>query len=48
MVATLPQLELLDGEEVLVSERILALQNYGEIRAEIIRQQNAYQGSYLV
>uniref|UniRef100_A0A146LCK8 Protein TILB n=1 Tax=Lygus hesperus TaxID=30085 RepID=A0A146LCK8_LYGHE len=43
VVATLPQLETLDGEEVIVSERIVAQQNYGEIRADIVRQQNDYQ-----
>ncbi|KAF6203215.1 hypothetical protein GE061_003633 [Apolygus lucorum] len=43
VVATLPQLETLDGEEVVVSERIIALQNYGEIKADIVRQQDYYQ-----
>ncbi|XP_060070361.1 uncharacterized protein LOC132550333 [Ylistrum balloti] len=42
VIATLPRLKRLDGIEVEKSERILASQEYGEVRAEIIRQQKQY------
>uniref|UniRef100_A0A023F2L4 Protein phosphatase 1 regulatory subunit n=1 Tax=Triatoma infestans TaxID=30076 RepID=A0A023F2L4_TRIIF len=42
VIATLPNLKYLDGQEILRSERIQALQRLGEITPEIIRQQNQY------
>ncbi|KAK9502477.1 hypothetical protein O3M35_011251 [Rhynocoris fuscipes] len=42
VIATLPQLKTLDGEDILVSERIKAVQRYGELVPDIIRQQKEY------
>ncbi|XP_033739207.1 uncharacterized protein LOC117326559 [Pecten maximus] len=39
VIATLPRLKRLDGIDIEKSERILACQDYGTVRAEIIRQQ---------
>lgn len=42
VIATLPQLKILDGKEVEKSERIKAIQNLGIIRPRIIEQQENY------
>ena len=42
VVASLPQLEWLDGKEVSRSERILATQRLPELRKEIAEQQEMY------
>ncbi|KAK2142007.1 hypothetical protein LSH36_1006g00020 [Paralvinella palmiformis] len=43
VIATLPQLKMLDGQEVGISERILAVQALPEIQGHIIQQQKTYQ-----
>ncbi|XP_014248281.1 protein tilB homolog [Cimex lectularius] len=40
VIATLPQLKTLDGTDILISERIEAVQNYNEIKESIIQQQS--------
>ena len=42
VVATLTQLTHLDGKEISKSERIEAVQSYGNVKAKIIRQQKEY------
>lgn len=42
VIATLPHLKTLDGTAIEKSERILATQNYGVIKARIIQQQIEY------
>ncbi|XP_041350473.1 protein tilB homolog [Gigantopelta aegis] len=42
VIATLPQLKWLDGREIEKSERIQAVQEYGEIRPHILEQQEEY------
>lgn len=42
VIATLPQLQRLDGIEIEKSERIQAIQDYKRIRESIQRQQGAY------
>lgn len=42
VIAVLPQLQMLDGQEVGISERILAVQALPEIQGDILRQQEAY------
>ncbi|XP_053394299.1 dynein axonemal assembly factor 11-like [Mercenaria mercenaria] len=42
VIATLPHLKTLDGTTVEKSERIIATQNYGVIRARVIQQQIEY------
>ncbi|XP_066905579.1 dynein axonemal assembly factor 11 isoform X2 [Halyomorpha halys] len=42
VIATLPQLNELDGKEIFKSDRILALQKYDEIRPKVIIEQNNY------
>ncbi|KAL5016591.1 hypothetical protein ScPMuIL_006180 [Solemya velum] len=42
VLATLQQLKSLDGREIEKSERILATQDYGVLRARIIQQQEEY------
>ena len=41
-MATLTQLTHLDGKEISKSERIEAVQSYGNVKAKIIRQQKEY------
>jgi protein TilB len=43
VIATLPQLQFLDGKEIEKSERIRAMQVLHEIRPEILEQQKKYQ-----
>ncbi|GBM74859.1 Protein tilB [Araneus ventricosus] len=42
VIATLPQLLILDGEKIKKSERIVALQKYNRIRSEILEQEKFY------
>ena len=42
VVAILKQFTHLDGKEISKSERIEAVQNHGNVKAEIIRQQKEY------
>ncbi|GBN49999.1 Protein tilB [Araneus ventricosus] len=42
VIATLPQLLILDGEKIKKSERIVALQKYNRIRSEILEQEKLY------
>lgn len=42
VVATLPQLKWLDGKEIERSERIQALQDYGQVQHQIKEQEEAY------
>lgn len=42
VIVTLPRLQMLDGQPVDKSERILATQDYSELRNKIVRQQEAY------
>lgn len=44
VIATLPQLKVLDGEEILPSERIQALRDYDEIKQQIMLEQREYLG----
>ncbi|XP_071481052.1 dynein axonemal assembly factor 11-like [Diadema antillarum] len=43
VIATLPQLERLDGKEIEKSERIGAIQDFHAIRPQILEQQREYQ-----
>ncbi|XP_055938106.1 dynein axonemal assembly factor 11-like [Argiope bruennichi] len=42
VIATLPQLMILDGEKIKKSERIVALQKYNRIRSEILEQEKLF------
>ncbi|XP_007899097.2 dynein axonemal assembly factor 11 [Callorhinchus milii] len=42
VIATLPQLKQLDGKEIDRSEQIQALQDYPEVRRQVLEQQQAY------
>lgn len=46
VIATLPQLQVLDSEQILRSDRILAIQNYSKIAEKIFEQEEMYKGKY--
>lgn len=48
MIATLPQLQTLDSETILRSDRIKAMQNYEHISKLIIKQQDDYKGTNVI
>jgi protein TilB len=47
VIATLPQLKSLDGQDIERSERILALQEYDEVQKLISSQEQEYKGLFL-
>jgi protein TilB len=46
VIATLPQLKSLDGQDIDRSERILAVQEYEEIKQLILSQEQEYKGLF--
>jgi protein TilB len=46
VIVTLPQLKSLDGQEIERSERILAAQEYDEIKILIVSQEQQYKGLF--
>jgi protein TilB len=47
VIVTLPQLKILDGQEIERHERILASQEYEEVRKLILSQEQEYKGLFL-
>jgi protein TilB len=46
IIATLPQLKSLDGQNIERSERILAEQEYNEVKKLILSQEKEYKGLF--
>jgi hypothetical protein len=44
VIATLPQLKSLDGQDIERSERILAVQEFDEVKKLILSQEQEYEG----
>jgi protein TilB len=47
VIVTLQQLKSLDGQDIERSERILATQEYDEVKKLILSQEQDYKGSFL-